>query len=294
MICEISPIARHAMIEKIVAIKNPLTIIAMFAGIAEISGTVVLPFLDTASQGLFVWYLIVFPSLLVIAFFATLNFNHKVLYAPSDYKNEENFLRSLPKASATEKLLKIEAEISQSESRCTEAVSPTQESVIQRHTDEIKSQEPQSDSTMIDIFRRSAQARYMLAEDIVFRRLGKEFSNAIQREVIIGGQGRDYIFDGIVREKGCTIAIEVKLFRDKSGFSMHMQDALRKLESRAMSLPSEQTENFRIILAVVIDGEGISHDKLSEQIDKLRPSFHFPIELRVFSMSDLIKEYGLL
>ena len=42
-----------------------------------------------------------FPVYLVGAFFLILNYNHKVLYAPSDYKNEDNFLKSFGK---TEKL----------------------------------------------------------------------------------------------------------------------------------------------------------------------------------------------
>jgi hypothetical protein len=82
------------MTEKIGLIKNPLTIIAIFAGIAEVSGTIVLPFVAVQNQQLFIWFLILFPSILVIAFFTTLNFNNKVLYAPSDYKDEGNYLLS--------------------------------------------------------------------------------------------------------------------------------------------------------------------------------------------------------
>jgi hypothetical protein len=67
------------MLEKIRQVNNPLTIIAVFAGIAEISGTAILPFLDREVQHIYVWFLIVFPLLLVVLFFATLNFNHKVL-----------------------------------------------------------------------------------------------------------------------------------------------------------------------------------------------------------------------
>ena len=81
------------MIERIGPIKNPLTIIAIFAGIAEVSGTVVLPFIAASNQQLFIYFLIAFPVLLVILFFLTLNFNNKVLYAPSDYQDEERFLR---------------------------------------------------------------------------------------------------------------------------------------------------------------------------------------------------------
>lgn len=82
------------MTEKVGLIKNPLTIIAIFAGIAEVSGTIVLPFIAEQNQVLFIWFLIIFPIILVVSFFATLNFNNKVLYAPSDYRDEGNYLLS--------------------------------------------------------------------------------------------------------------------------------------------------------------------------------------------------------
>lgn len=81
------------MTEKIGTIKNPLTIIAIFAGIAEVSGTLVLPFIADENQLLFIYFLIVFPSVLIVVFFLTLNFNNKALYAPSDFKNEENYIK---------------------------------------------------------------------------------------------------------------------------------------------------------------------------------------------------------
>ena len=94
------------MVEKISPVKNPLTIIAIFAGIAEVSGTVVLPFIDKANQVPFVWFLILFPALLVSLFFLTLNFNNKVLYAPSDYKDDQFFLKVMGYDAA--KMTKVE------------------------------------------------------------------------------------------------------------------------------------------------------------------------------------------
>src|ERR1041385_730287 len=58
------------MVEKIGTIRNPLTIIAIFAAIAEISGTMVLPFVAEANQGTYIWFLMIFPILLVVLFFA--------------------------------------------------------------------------------------------------------------------------------------------------------------------------------------------------------------------------------
>lgn len=75
-------------------VKNPLSVIAIFAGVAEISGTSVLPFIAPENQELYIWFLMLFPFTLVLLFFATLNWNHKALYAPSDYKSDESFLES--------------------------------------------------------------------------------------------------------------------------------------------------------------------------------------------------------
>jgi len=80
------------MIEKIKPVSNPLTIIAIFAALAEIAGTVAIATVDKPLQGTFIWFVMGFPILLVTAFFLTLNFNSRVLYAPSDFKKEELFL----------------------------------------------------------------------------------------------------------------------------------------------------------------------------------------------------------
>jgi biotin operon repressor len=83
------------MIENIKAVQNPLTVVAIFAGLAEVAGTVALATVDKELQHTFVWFVMAFPTFIVTLFFATLNFNAKVLYAPSDFRNEENFLNTL-------------------------------------------------------------------------------------------------------------------------------------------------------------------------------------------------------
>lgn len=63
---------------------NPISIIAIFAALCEASATTVLPQLDEENRQIYIWFLIAFPSVLVVLFFLTLNFNHQVLYAPKD------------------------------------------------------------------------------------------------------------------------------------------------------------------------------------------------------------------
>lgn len=278
------------MVEKIGPIKNPLTIIAIFAAIAEISGTVVLPFIAPANQATYVWFLIVFPILLIVLFFLTLNFNHKVLYAPSDYQNEDNFLRSLPRATFAEKALKIEAEIAEEE----ETEVPPQ--VEKTPTAAVGVASPATQGSPISyqsVVRRSAQASYMLAEELIFRKLSKEFSTEIQREVKLGAIGGRYIFDGIVREKGVTTVIEVKFLRHALMAGAQLRDTLARIQQSVKLLPAEQTANFRVLLALASDEWTASQERVIAQIDQFRSEFAFPIEVRLYNLAELEREFDI-
>lgn len=76
-------------------VSNPLTIVAIFASIADIAGTTVLPFVRLELQNIFIYYVMLFPILIVILFFLTWNFNSKVLYSPNDFSDESNYMESL-------------------------------------------------------------------------------------------------------------------------------------------------------------------------------------------------------
>jgi hypothetical protein len=279
------------MIEKVGPIKNPLTIIAIFAAIAEISGTIVLPFIDTANQATYVWFLMVFPILLIILFFVTLNFNHKVLYAPSDYQNEDNFLKSLPRASFTEKVQKIQAEIEESEAKSGD-IQPTEVASAAQQSKGSSTATPPSISYQT-LVRRSTQASYMLAEELIFRKLATEFSSEIQREVKLGSLGGRYIFDGIVRDKGITTIIEVKFVRGGYMPSMHVRETLSRIQESMKLLPPEQISGLRVILAIAADDLSTNKERLTSQIDRFRSDFAFPVEVRFYSLADLEREFNI-
>jgi len=102
------------MIEKVNRVSNPLTIVAIFAALAEVAGTVALVSVSPELQKVFVWFVMLFPTALVGLFFITLNFNPQVLYAPSDFQDEDNFLRIL--AGKRELSLEFESVVRQLES----------------------------------------------------------------------------------------------------------------------------------------------------------------------------------
>ncbi|MCC2605792.1 TPR end-of-group domain-containing protein [Planctobacterium marinum] len=123
------------MIEKIKPVSNPLTIIAIFAGLAEIGGTIVLPLLEKDIQSIYVWFLMGFPICLVLVFFWTLYNNHSVLYAPSDFKDDKHFMQLLD-----EKLDVVSDKVKEEFENKLDAITQAQ-SLVRRGMDSLKSEE---------------------------------------------------------------------------------------------------------------------------------------------------------
>lgn len=67
---------------KLIPGRNPLALIAIFAGTIEASALASLPLLESAEKQIYVWFLVGFPPFLTLLFFITLNFNHRALFAP--------------------------------------------------------------------------------------------------------------------------------------------------------------------------------------------------------------------
>lgn len=73
-------------------ISNPLTIIGLFASLSEVTATVTLIKLEGSIQEIFLWFVMGFPTMLVLLFFWTLHKDYRVLYAPRDYQRDESFI----------------------------------------------------------------------------------------------------------------------------------------------------------------------------------------------------------
>jgi len=73
-------------------VSNPLTIIAIFAGTAEAFATVALIALPLEMQSIFIYFVMLFPLIIVVTFFTILVSKPHVLYAPSDFENQQHFL----------------------------------------------------------------------------------------------------------------------------------------------------------------------------------------------------------
>ena len=77
--------------------KSPLGILGLFlvlvygiAGIVAVSGE-----FQSGERLILVWFLVLFPVAVLIVLYMLVTKHQEKLYAPSDFQNEENFLRVL-------------------------------------------------------------------------------------------------------------------------------------------------------------------------------------------------------
>lgn len=269
------------MVEKFGHIRNPLTVISIFAAIAEISGTTVLPFIASENQATYILFLMFFPTLLVCLFFITLNFNHKVLYAPSDWKDETNFFRLFCKATPEEQEQKLKDEVAE-EAEAEAKETPDTPQKMARPPEE------RSSTTAAENIERIAQ--YSLAERLAVSRLSKQLNLNFRTGVRFdSAKNRRVIFDAVAFDGEKVNAIEVKLTRSDMFLLDRSERFLLEAERVSKQLRDEGQAFVLHYVAVLNDGEG-NVPQLEAKLRRHLERFEMNIKLHVFTMSELVED----
>lgn len=263
------------------AIRNPLTIIAIFAGIAEISGTAVLPLIDSSLQAIFIWFVMLFPVGLVAAFFATLNLNHAVLYAPSDFRNDDAFLAARSKQVAVARTTKLRDEL--------EDVSGDQTVIA--------SENPAALSGAVTLpfskesLKRTVRGTYFLAEELVLNKLARELEGNFSREAMVAAGKAFHLFDASVSDGSRLTGIEVKYQRDQRVNASQITNFVKKINDFYTQMSPTEQNGFLVLLAIATDAPPSTHDEMHLHIGRLVQNYPVPIEVRVFDLKELEREF---
>jgi hypothetical protein len=272
------------MIEKIKGVGNPLTIIALFAGLAEISGTVVLPFIAQVNQAIYIWFLMIFPLILVLLFFLTLNFNSKVLYSPSDFRDEANYMRIFQPSTTAQKLIKIQQEVAEE--------TGAREDTKLLPTEPPPAPQPKlikSKADITELMKTDPRMRYQLAESLIIDRLTTEFQVQPQRDITINSKSSRIMVDAVFqRPEGITV-VEVKFLSGKVPLSRY-GGTMINIQSVLQAFPRAIRKNARIILAFAYDTSEELAGKTKRELESILADTIIPFEVRMYSFSELLKE----
>lgn len=262
-------------------IRNPLTIIAIFAGIAEISGTTVLPLIDASLQSTFIWFVMLFPVGLVAAFFATLNWNHSVLYAPSDFRNDDAFLAARSKEFAVARTSKLRDEL---------------EDVAQEQAPDIADNSLEANVTTTTLpfsresLKRTLRGTYFLAEELVINKLARELKGSFSKEAMVVGGNTFHLFDASVSDGGRLTGIEVKYQRDQRVNAQQITNFARRINDFYKQMSVTEKKGFLVLLAVATDAPASTHDEIHRKIGALVQEYDVPFEVRIFDLKALERE----
>lgn len=280
-------------------IRNPLTVIAIFAGIAEVSGTVVLPLLHVQQQSVFMWFVMGFPCLLVLLFFTVLWMKHEVLYAPSDFRDDSGFLeaqrRRTESAARHAKFIEdVEFATGESETnrqpeqaeRQPTAAAPPTPTPTPTATVAPAVQAP----TLTPEATRVARGNYLLAERAVLTRLQKELPGEFNKDTVLVVDNAVYAFDATFQGSGFMIGVDVKYVPGVDFNKGLLRTQLSKLDSFYKSLPEDAQRGFKMIVAVATDALPAEQRLIWNNVEALAKRFSVPIDVRVYDMRVLEEE----
>lgn len=295
--------------EKAAHIKNPLTVISIFAGVAEISGAAVLPFVASDNQNLYIWFLMLFPFGLVAFFFATLNWNYRVLYAPSDFRDEDNFVSILQKSTVAERFDKLseetevvvglpstmpdlktpEATPKEEEPESSAAIQSSTQSMdylLQEtavSTKERRKQLAELTKKLFGLTRRESS----IAERLALEKLSKDLGVDIEVDKKIATNRARYVLDGVINKDGKITAVEVRYARTLRNLGKAFLMGLDSLLPVYESFSQEQRRSFSLIFVLVTDEDDQSQrEAIRRQLDRLP----FQTAIMVYDYDSLINE----
>ncbi|WP_207951636.1 hypothetical protein [Pseudomaricurvus alcaniphilus] len=282
------------MVEKIGHIKNPLTVIAIFAAIAEISGTTVLPFIEADNQNIYIWFLMFFPIFLVGIFFLTLNFNHRVLYAPSDYKDEKNFVNPYGKASPEEQGNKLREEVEEIEAEgSAEKSSATEKTDKNEREAESTHDKFMSAAKINSIRNRQLMADVTLAEKLAVNKLTKELGLNFKTDVRLEFPDSNVraVYDALAIDDDEVHAVEVKLFKARHVDPSRLAKVLEQSELAAQSFRGIDPRNFTLHIFAVMDTPEVEMAMLKHNLESFAKRYKVKVKIHITTLDDLQNEY---
>ncbi len=261
--------------------KNPLGIIALFISLIYGFACLVLStsidnFKTSCERLPLIWFIIVFPILILWAFVYLVKNHHEKLYAPSDFKNEDNFLKSMDKNSQTKK---INAEVKTIVEDKEEILKNTNAAPKKLSRDDIS----------------SLKQNYLLAEDLALKEFELRHGVSLKRNkrLKVGRTGKIFEFDGVGEQKGEFFLVEIK-FATLNYLSNRLRDRIKDFINGVIKNEEALSHGMVDIKpSIVIVSENDNNLALKRELKDLVESFDSPVIGEVYSYNELKRSYGI-
>lgn len=282
--------------------RNPLSVVALFIVLVyAISGWVFtqsVASINDIQKTILILFIVIFPCLILFAFYNLVANHHTKLYAPIDYRDDQAFLTAAAPSRQGERL---KEELREEGQTLTEETSEVQSDSVTIMADSRAGGDTVAEfrtSGNAEIISKKAQIQNpvhsaYLAETLVLQDLENEFGFSISRNVTISVGGQRMEMDGVIRRPTGETLVEIKFLRSKANLPdilKLMGDQIRRSTTFLKKTRFAPMSGFMFI--IVVEGGKEFRDEVEDALD-------FPIlkqkdlEVRVYSLEDLLEKYGL-
>lgn len=181
--------------------KNPLGIIALFISLIYGFASLVLGLsssnLAPSERIILIWFIVLFPILILITFVFLVIKHHQKLYSPSDFRDDESFLRTF----SPEKKFQEEYRQHLDDAGNSDEAQSTKETKKKS----TKEKSNRSEALSYEDFQNT----YILAENLALGHYERKYDQKINKHVVLRGFPEE-IFDGVIENEDRIIGIEIK------------------------------------------------------------------------------------
>jgi hypothetical protein len=238
---------------------NPLGVLALFLVLVYGFACLVVGFgadsLNGSAERLpLIWFLVLFPVMVLYVFYLLVTRHHHKLYAPSDYKDEKLFVTPLEPEVVNGRAKEEALEIAVSEQLPVSEAAP-KESISQHSVDQIK-------------------ISYVEAERLAFKALQEDLSYTIRQHVSVKGARYDHGFDGIAEVSQALHFFEVKYFQKPIFKPEFIEAALHRVAGVAFSPPVWDSGKYTNIVFHLVVVFGFPPGQLKDFENRLKREIH--------------------
>jgi len=286
--------------------RNPLGIIALFIsliyGFACLVLSTSIDNLHSSCERLpLIWFIIIFPVVILIAFIYLVIFHHEKLYSPSDFRGDESFIQTIDKKKIKEKQLK--------EIQALETSQPTNVEVVNKEIDTQTAVEDDNRTNKVEVVEKTKTVDeaiatvetleskneklleiYSKSEKWVAQELSLKYKLHFRRNIAIKttAYGR-FELDGLGQDGKRTYIIETKYWEaDKSEkkLKVSIQEFLNKRQKLERIFKGKG--EFKLIIALVFDRlANVNQTDLVNFVTSISPTS----EVEFFEFGELKKQF---
>ena len=274
--------------------RNPLGIIALFVSLIYGFACLVL---STSISNLVannerlpvIWFIIIFPIIILIAFIYLVVNHHEKLYAPGDFRGDDAFIQTIDE---NKRKQRIQEEVENLEASPKSDDSEQKEEPESNTTEETTISKPSEVKTETKSIPESALIKmYTNAEEWSINELSLKYKVPLKSQVKLRTQLDNFELDGYGTDATSTYVVEVKFWqssRSNKRLKLKIQEFLTKKSrlERSFNTPSR---SMKIIIALVYDNlSEINQDELRAYVQEIGGS---NVILEFFDYSELKKSY---